>query len=209
MRISHRRFIVFLAGFALLAGLFWRAKGWALAISLGFDIAAVLYMGWSAIAMRQADADDIRRHAAGNDFGRGALLAIAALITLVILVTVGIELRAASASSDGIALPIATIVIAWVFGNFVYTLHYAHLYYDEADGKDRGGLEFPGDEAPRYPDFAYFAFNLGMAYQVSDVQATSRAMRIVVMIHCAIAFFFNIGVLALAFNIVGSAVSGK
>jgi len=40
-----------------------------------------------------------------------------------------------------------------------------------------GGLEFPMEESPDYLDFAYFSFVIGMTFQVSDVQITSRKLR--------------------------------
>ena len=94
----------------------------------------------------------------------------------------------------------------WTFANTVYALHYAHLYYSRDDGgKDRAGLEFPGNtKEPDYRDFAYFAFTLGVALQTSDVTITSPHIRWVVTVHCVAAFIFNLGVLALTINVLGS-----
>jgi hypothetical protein len=103
------------------------------------------------------------------------------------------------------ALIFGSLVLAWTFGNTVYTLHYAHLYYRRGDeGKDSAGLLFPGPAEPLMSDFAYFAFTLGVAVQTSDVQVTSREIRKVVTAHCVIGFFFNLGALALAINVLGS-----
>jgi uncharacterized membrane protein len=92
--------------------------------------------------------------------------------------------------------------LAWAGANMVYALHYAHLYYrSDANGSDRGGLEFPGDRPePDYGDFLYFAFTLGVALQTSDVAVTSPAIRRIVLLHCLEAFIFNMGVLALAIS---------
>ena len=54
-------------------------------------------------------------------------------------------------------------------------------------------------------DFVYFAFTLGVALQTSDVVITSPGIRRVVTVHCVAAFFFNLGVLALAINVLGRA----
>jgi uncharacterized membrane protein len=40
--------------------------------------------------------------------------------------------------------------------------------------------------------------------QTSDVQVTSRRMRKIVTVHSVIGFFFNLGVLALTINVLGS-----
>ena len=215
-KVSHPRFVVFLVLLCGLAALLWRPLGAAHAISAAFDIAATGFIVWTARVMGRSDVDDIRRHAGENDGGRAALLLIAVALTLVILVTVTSELKPKGMSGFEIALPVVTILVAWFFGNTVYTLHYAHLFYDQVgadesddgDEGDRGGLAFPKCDEPRYWEFAYFAFNNGMAFQVSDVQVTTRAMRRAVLAHCMIAFFFNIGVLALTLNIVASAVGG-
>lgn len=210
-RLSHPRFVVTLALMAVLTAVLWRPLGYPLAVSLSFDIGAVGFVGWVIVELGGSDAHDIRRHAAQNDVGRAALLAIAAVLTVVVLVTVGVELGN-GARSDAlleIALPVVTVVIAWTFANTVYTLHYAHLFYDDKiDGGDKGGLDFPHTGLPDYWDFAYFAFTLGMTYQTSDTAVTTSRMRRVVLLHSTIAFFFNIGVLALTLNIVAAAVSG-
>lgn len=45
-----------------------------------------------------------------------------------------------------------------------------------------------------------------MICQVSDVQATSGAMRRLILAHGVFTFFFNAGVLALAVNILATAL---
>jgi uncharacterized membrane protein len=102
-------------------------------------------------------------------------------------------------------LIVATLVLVWIFGNTVQALHYAHLYYtrDKA-GRDCEGLKFPGEGQPGMADFVYFAFTLGVAVQTADVAITSAHIRRVATIHCLVGFFFNLGVLALAVNVLGS-----
>jgi len=217
-KVSHPRFVVFIVVLIGLAATLWKPFGTAHAVSAAFDIAATGFIAWIAVVMTRSDADDIRRHADENDGGRAAMLLIAAALALVVLVTVASELHPGAPTMMGTAYPVVTIIIAWFFGNTVYALHYAHLYYDQvgpaqsADGDagDRGGLKFPCCPTPDYWDFVYFAFNNGMAFQVSDVTTTTAAMRRAVLAHCMIAFFFNIGVVALTINIVAGATgSGK
>ena len=102
-----------------------------------------------------------------------------------------------------IALIVATLLLAWLFANMVFTLHYAHLYYLQARGKDRGGLEVPGAKEPGYWDFLYFSFTLGMTFQTSDVTISGAHMRRVVLGHCMAAFVFNMGILAFTVNAIG------
>ena len=85
-----------------------------------------------------------------------------------------------------------------------FAFRYAHEYYtsDVAPPPefDRG-LEFPGEKRPDYLDFVYFALVLGMTFQVSDVQITSRKLRRLATLHGLIGFLYNTVILALTVNI--------
>jgi uncharacterized membrane protein len=83
-------------------------------------------------------------------------------------------------------------------------LHYAHEYY--ARSGQGTALEFPGTAEPDYWDFLYFAFVIGMTFQVSDVNIVDRDIRRIALAHGVIAFFFNLGILALSINIVAGRV---
>ncbi len=50
-------------------------------------------------------------------------------------------------------------------------------------------------------DFAYFAFTVGMCFQVSDVQITTSKIRRTCLVHSLIAFIFNTTILALSLNV--------
>ena len=67
-----------------------------------------------------------------------------------------------------------------------------------------GGLDFPGKREPDYMDFAYFAFTIGMTFQVSDVVITSRQLRQLVLVHGMLSFGFNTVILALTINTVSA-----
>lgn len=213
MAIPHPRFLLFLAMFGAAAALLRQPLGWSPAVMLGFDIAALAFLASLFRMMNRDKAEHIRRRAAANDAGRGLLLLLAGLLLATILVTVAIGLREAirHPTHFGVALPLLTLVVAWLFGSAVMALHYAHLYYDavrhpthpEEHMGDQGGLVFPQPETPLYWDFAYFSLNLGMTYQVSDVTISSPLLRRMVILHCVAAFFFNIGVLALAVSMIG------
>ena len=78
---------------------------------------------------------------------------------------------------------------------------------DKGDGvTGRGGLAFPGNLAPDYPDFFYFSLVIGMTFQVSDVAVTSRRMRRLVTAHGMLSFAFNLVILALAVNVLASSL---
>jgi uncharacterized membrane protein len=215
--VAHPRFVIFFMLFGFAAALGWRLLGPAPAIMVGFDVAALVFLVSVTLMMNRDEAHHIRRRAGVNDASKLLLVLLASLVMGTILVTVALGLRQAAAAPTrmGLALPLVTLVLAWLFGSAVMALHYAHIFYDsrlrrgDEPGRapaDHGGLLFPQTETPLYWDFAYFSLNLGMTYQVSDVAISSPRLRRIVIVHCVAAFFFNISVLALAISIVGNLV---
>ena len=201
--IAPPRFLAFIAvtltGFAV-AVLF---AGWARAAMIGFDAGACVFL-LSCITLLDHPTDAMRAAAVRNDANRTTLLGLTATVCAVILVAVAVELGQRDAlRAPGIALVIGTLLLAWLFSNLVYALHYAHLFYSQDQGGDAGGIGFPGEGDPDYWDFIYFAFTLGMTFQTSDVAIASRAIRRVVILHCFAAFVFNLGVLAFTINVIG------
>lgn len=214
--VAHPRFVVFFILFGSATAIGWRLLGAAPAIMVGFDAAALVFLVSVTLMMNRDEAHHIRRRAAVNDASKLLLVLLASLVIGTILVTVALGLRQAAVAPTrmGLALPLVTLVLAWLFGSAVMALHYAHIFYDSrlrpgedtSSPADHGGLLFPQTETPLYWDFAYFSLNLGMTYQVSDVAISSPRLRRIVIVHCVAAFFFNIGVLALAISIIGNLV---
>lgn len=96
------------------------------------------------------------------------------------------------------------MMLSWVLVHTIFTFHYAHLFYfkDKDDIIVGKPLDFPGKEKPDYLDFAYFAFVIGMTFQVSDIQITSRAIRRTVLAHSLLSFALNTFVVALTINLI-------
>jgi uncharacterized membrane protein len=205
-RIAPWRFLLFFA-VLILATIAATSAGAALSrgLLIGFDSAAVAFLA-SYSPTFSYDAKRIRMEAARNDANRVVLLILSFLLTVIVLAVLVGELAQGGAISaiDKIIVTVS-LVLVWTFGNAVYALHYAHLYYTSDDGgRDCAGLEFPKLREPLMADFAYFAFTLGVAVQTSDVAITSPHIRKVVTAHCVVGFFFNLGVLALTVNVLGS-----
>lgn len=208
MKIPHPRFTAFLLAFVVGTMLLSRVTSIDAAVVWSFDAAALLFLGSAAPLWRRGTPDAMRAGAARDDGGRVLLLGVSAIVLAVILVALG-TVAAGRAKLDpaDIALVVATLVLAWGFANLVYAFHYAHLFYDRADaGGDRSGLEFPGGAPPDFSDFCYFSFVLGMTFQVSDVVITDTRIRRVATFHGLLAFFFNLGTLALTINVLASAI---
>ena len=204
-RIAPPRFLLFLA--VLVAGLAAGIPtlGLGRGTMAAFDLAAAVFLIAISALLRRGWADQMRHVAVANDANRVLLLAITGLIMLVVLVAVHGELKGKN-DTVAIVLVIATLVLAWLFSNMVYALHYAHLFYspdDDGQTGDEGGIDFPKTKEPDYWDFVYFSFTLGMTFQTSDVEITAGGVRRVVIGQCLAAFVFNLGVLAFTINVLG------
>jgi uncharacterized membrane protein len=130
----------------------------------------------------------------------------AVALSAVVLVALATELKAAKGGgAPEVAIAAVSIVLSWLFVNTMFAVHYAHSYYGDsnhaAGDAQIDGLDFPGTKQPDYWDFVYFAIVLGMTFQVSDVQITSRPMRRTALMHSVIAFFFNVVIIAISVNI--------
>ncbi|WP_322964787.1 DUF1345 domain-containing protein [Sphingomonas fuzhouensis] len=206
-RIAPPRFLWFaLILIGAVAGLV-PGLGMTRGILAGFDAAALLFIGSLIPLLRQGQAVKMRRRAARNDANRAVLLVFCGIVLFVVLVAVGGELRGRS-SVVTVALVVSTLILAWLFSNIVYALHYAHLFYSAGEKgpdktRDAGGLQFPDTAEPDYWDFLYFSVTLGMTFQTSDVAIASRRMRRVVTGQCLAAFIFNLGVIAFTVNVLG------
>ncbi len=204
-KVAPPRFILFATLFV--AGLFVAIPplGWGRGAMAAFDVAAAVFLIAISTLLGHGEADKMRKAAENNDANRAGLLVITGVTMLIILTSVAKELQGKT-SIAATVLVIATLVLAWLFSNTVYALHYAHLFYSDCDddGKDSGGLDFPECAEPDYWDFLYFSFTLGMTFQTSDVEISSRRMRRVSLGQCLAAFVFNIGVLAFTINVLGS-----
>ena len=95
----------------------------------------------------------MRQAARANDANRLMLLVITFLSPGHLCPRSSRSLTADAADAFDKLLIAVTLVLAWIFGNAIYTLHYTHLYYSSDDGgKDMAGLEFPGNgESPTWP----------------------------------------------------------
>ena len=202
-KIAPARFVAFVVIFAAGLAILIPSLGRGLGTMAAFDIASALFLLLLAPLLR-SKASDMRRFAKENDANRALLLGLTATVSLVVLVSVASEMASGKSDPLTTALLVLTLVLAWLFSNSVYALHYAHLYYS-ADGKggDSGGITIPGCDEPDYWDFVYFSFTLGMTFQTSDVEITSWRIRRISTGHCLAAFVFNIGVLAFSINVLG------
>jgi len=86
----------------------------------------------------------------------------------------------------------------------LFTLRYALLYYRGRDG----GVDFNQDDPPRYTDFAYLAFTVGMTFQVSDTDLKTHTIRATALRHALLSYLFGSVILATTINLVAGISSG-
>ncbi len=190
---------IFLAAGATLTALGLRP---ATAVLLAFDLAAVVFLGILARLFNRSTPLHMRTQARAQDTGRWGVLWSAVVLATVVLAALSNELHAARGGGVlALAVGVLSVVLSWLFLNVMFAIHYAHGYYGDF-GEKHAGLEFPDTPEPDYWDFAYFSLVIGMTFQVSDVQITSKYLRRVALLHSVIAFFFNVFIIAITVNIV-------
>ncbi len=173
----------------------------------GWNAGVLLYLVLVYWRFARTSASDIRHHAAAEDEGAMAILALTVAAALASIGAIVAELgtsQGVARSAAQLVLATVTIVLSWAFIHTIFALHYAHEFY--GSGGESGGLKFPSKEPPDYWDFVYFSFGIGTAAQVSDVDIVSREIRRVVTAHAIVSFFFNAALLALIVNIAASAI---
>jgi uncharacterized membrane protein len=195
----------------------WSLLGGAIAFfALGhLGVALRLVAAWNAFAfvllsfvwamIWSCDATDAKRRARSDDPGRTLIWVVVLIASIFSFFASGYVMRQARTFAPGYAalwvvLCLVAVALSWLLSQTTWTLRYAHLYYrDDTEGV--GGLQFPGDRAPDDFDFAYFAFTVGMCFQVSDVVVSSPQIRRATLMHACISFAYNTAIVALALNL--------
>jgi len=164
----------------------------------------LLALSWGGVS--SADAKATRDRAGAEDPGRTLVYVIVVLTSSVSLLGATLLVRNPHALTPGLAgaaaaLCLVTVALAWTMTHVAFTFRYAHLYYRE-DSEGVGGIDFPGGVPPAYFDFAYFAFTIGMCFQVSDVCVSSHQIRRTVLLHAIMSFAYNSIILAFVLTLV-------
>lgn len=210
---AHYRMVISLA-LAVTAFLLTHAKlSWpatSLVTWISFALAIVI-MDW--IIILNAHPKEIRKIAKLQDSSRTLIflfVIVASLISLgaILFLLKGTKGQAGADVTGHILLAMASVIVSWWLVHTLFTMRYAHLYYNAIDGETTpvGGLQFPDETEPDYLDFVYFSFVIGMTFQVSDVEVSERPIRRLVLMHGLISFAFNTAIVALSINVVSSLV---
>ena len=180
---------------------------WQLAVLVGWLTLAASLLGWIWYEVADCDAEHTRLRSTIEDTTH--LTANAVVVAASTISLVGVAFGLAKARHVGHNLQVvmtvcavAAVVLSWLVVHSMFTLRFAHEYYRD----ESGGLVFPGGEDPDYVDFAYFAFTIGMAFAVSDVQIASRVMRRVALRQQFISYLFSAVIVGLVINVMASFV---
>lgn len=181
---------------------------WQLVVLAGWIVTAAVLLVWVWLDIGRLDASTTARVATREDDSRAASRSVLVASSVLSLAAIVAALHRAPSSSSGLdaaltAASLVAVVVSWLVVNTVFVLRYAHLYYD---GEAVGGVSFPGDQAPRYRDFAYLGFTVGMTFQVSDTAITDSTFRATVLRHALLSFVFSIAIIAMTINVVAGLV---
>lgn len=182
---------------------------WLTHVMIGWDTFSVCMIVMAWVTFFSTKAKQIRIESKVQDSSRVVIFIIILISTLASFLAVLLLIvtkKEGSEVSWRMPIAVAGMVFSWLLIHTSFTLRYAHIFYGDHEIKPNthaGGLEFPGGSLPDYLDFAYFSFVLGMTFQVSDVQITSKRFRRLALLHGLISFIFDTTMIALTINIVG------
>jgi uncharacterized membrane protein len=176
-------------------------SAWQTVPLIGWIAGAGTWVAWTWAVIARLDAEATGRlasrevpHKAQTD-----LLLLSAAVLSLIAVALGV-IKAGSTKGGQEYLLLGTgigaIVVSWAVVHTVFTLRYAALFYQH-----NGGVDFNEKDEPCYADFAYLAFTLGMTYQVSDTDLTTKAVRHTALRHALLSYLFGTVIIAATINL--------
>lgn len=189
---------------AVLVGVF---ASWAYAPSTGWAVACLVYLLWVWIAIRRLPPAETAAYARREDPGRLVSDVLVLAATVASFGGVALVLLEASKAHGFlqaliVGLALLNLALSWFVVHTLYALRYARLYY-----RDRAGVDFNENVPPRYLDFAYLAFTVGMTFQVSDTDITTVAIRRTIIRHALLSYLLGVLVLACTVNLVSGLLS--
>jgi uncharacterized membrane protein len=199
-----RTVVAVTAGAGVAGGTAGAGAAWA-APAAGWISAAGVYLAWTWSVILPMSSRETAAHATREDPSRAVfdlLILAASVASLGAIALLLIRGRSADPAVRNLtaALALCSVAASWSVAHTVYTLRYARLYYTGPDG----GIDFNQECSPRYRDFAYLAFTIGMTYQVSDTNLRTPQIRATVLRHGLLSFLLGAVVLATTVNLVAS-----
>jgi uncharacterized membrane protein len=207
---ARTRLVVMIAVGAVVAVVVVLQAPWPYALLAGWDTAALIFTAWVWLMTASMNSADTAAHATQEEPGRAQTDVLVLLSAVASLAAVGYVLVQASsekgAAQDWLAgLGVLSVALSWFAVHTLFSLRYARLYY----GGKPGGINFNQTTPPRYLDFAYVAFTLGMTFQVSDTDLQTPAIRTTALRHALLAYLFGAVILAATINLIAGLASSS
>ena len=176
-------------------------------LAISWIIASGLYVLSTFLMMYFSTKENIAHLAEKEDDGAIFILLIillGSITSLVIIVIIMTDMKSLMVSDTAtvISLVLLTYISSWFLIHTAFTLHYAHIYYQEYEKTKQPPLIFPDTIHPNYIDFLYFSMLIGMTCQTADVNIAHSRTRFLAMIQGFTAFIFNTTLLVLTINLI-------
>ncbi len=181
---------------------------WWLVPLSAWDCGALVFLAWLWRSLGHLDGASTKSYARREDPSRAGADLVLLSASIVSLIAVGLVLVRAGHES-GLAkdllvgMTVISVVLAWSMVHTVYTLRYTRLYYTQ----QVGGVDFNERAAPSYSDFLYLALTVGMTFQVSDTDLTTKAIRRTAIRHALLSYVFGVIIIAASINLVAGLLS--
>jgi uncharacterized membrane protein len=172
------------------------------ALLAGWAAACAVYVVWVWLVVWRLDGPQTQANVTLEDPGRrisDLVLILASTASIVAVVFVLVDARTLKGGAQlGVALlAIVSVALSWLLVHTLFALRYARMYYRRG-----GGIDFNQQALPRYSDFAYFSFTLGMTFQVSDTNISNSHIRRTVLRHTLLSYVFGTVIVAASVNLV-------
>lgn len=199
---ARTRLIVSIAAGIVVGLVFTFVLSWRYGLLIGWMAAAGTFIAWMWATIRSMDAESTAAHAVCEDAGRHAIDVTVTVASVASLGAVGLLLLGGSSGATttdiSAALCFGSVALSWATLHTIFTGRYARLYYT----RHKKGIDFNESDPPRYADFAYLAFTIGMTFQVSDTDLTTKEIRATALQHALLSFFLGAVILATTINLI-------
>ncbi|SBS79554.1 conserved membrane hypothetical protein [uncultured Mycobacterium sp.] len=187
---------------AVVTALLWEPHKW-LSLLGGWTALTLTFSAWTWLVLWRFEPAKTKDHAEREPPWHWAVVSLVLGGALVSLFGVWVLLGQAHDDGDRL-LAVGSIVLSWFTIHTLYALIYAKHYFDPKRG---GGIDFNdpgGKDRPRYSDFFYVAFAVGMSFAISDTNLTSARMRKTALVHGILSFVFGTIIVASVVNVISS-----
>lgn len=172
---------------------------------MAWDTTVLAYVGSIGFSLWRMNPSETKLHAKTEDPGRAVADILLIAASMISLIAVGIIIVQAS-NSQGlekaglIALGLVSVIASWVTVHTTYMIKYAGLYY----GDPEGGISFDQPQPPRYSDFAYMAFTVGLTFQVADTTPQNSTVRATILKQALLSYLFGAVIIGTVINTIAN-----